>query len=164
MGSFLTQVFSGFSFRKQLVAATFLSVTDDDGLLEIITHHCTLYARLEWPSLAVHQFTHRPTFIYKAILGLLPQQLCDYIFKNNSNYGLRSDDLHLLNVPKVCSELGKLCLKYSPPAALNSLQKTLNLKELVILGTFNKCMRDLEIISQERKTSSGRYKSRLGVT
>jgi hypothetical protein len=37
-----------------------------------LTHHCTLYTRVGWPSLVTRRLSHWCTFIYKAILGLLP--------------------------------------------------------------------------------------------
>ena len=37
-----------------------------------LTHHCTLYTRDGWPSLVTRRLRHWYTFIYKAILGLLP--------------------------------------------------------------------------------------------
>lgn len=58
------------------------------------THHCTLYSRAEWPSLAARRLTHWHTFTYKAILGL-PQYLYDYISRSQSTHSIRSKDRYL---------------------------------------------------------------------
>ena len=163
-----------FAARKKLVAATFLPVLDYGDLLymhapakclqsldsvyhssalrfvtgcKALTHHCTLYSRVEWPSLAARRLSHWQTFIYKAILGILPQYLCSYISKTESTYSLRSNDCYLLHIPKVRTEFGKHSFMHFAPAAWNSLQSTLNLKELISLRTFKNLVTDLESAS-----------------
>ncbi len=76
-----------FKVWKKLVSATFLPILDyllsslDDlyhGALRFITdckcimHHCELYERAAWPSLKIRRKMHWHLFIYKAILGNLP--------------------------------------------------------------------------------------------
>ena len=162
---------SCFSFftRKKLIATTFLPVLDYSDLLymnapanclrsldtvyhgalrfvtgcKALTHRCILYARVEWPSLAARRLIHWHIFIYKAILGLLPHYLCNYIFKSQSNYCLRSNEFYLLIMPKVHSEFGKHCFKFAAPAAWNALQKTLKLKELINLETLKTRVREI---------------------
>jgi len=46
-------------------------------------------------------------FIYKCILGLFPSYLCSLLCRKFCHYGLRSQDIILLQVPKVRTELGK---------------------------------------------------------
>uniref|UniRef100_A0A3B4AZP0 Uncharacterized protein n=1 Tax=Periophthalmus magnuspinnatus TaxID=409849 RepID=A0A3B4AZP0_9GOBI len=41
-----------------------------------LDHHCDLYLRVECPSLATRGQGHWDTFIYKAVLGLLPPYIC----------------------------------------------------------------------------------------
>ena len=162
---------SCFSFltRKKLIATTFLPVLDYSDLLymnapanclrsldtvyhgalrfvtgcKALTHRCILYARVEWPSLAARRLIHWHIFIYKAILGLLPHYLCNYIFKSQSSYCLRSNEFYLLIMPKVHSEFGKHCFKFAAPAAWNALQKTLKLKELINFETFKTRVREI---------------------
>uniref|UniRef100_A0A3B4Z3D2 Reverse transcriptase domain-containing protein n=1 Tax=Stegastes partitus TaxID=144197 RepID=A0A3B4Z3D2_9TELE len=94
-----------YAARKKLVEATFLPLLDYGDLLymhapaqclhsldtvyhgslrfvtgfKARTHHCTLYARVQWPSLTMRRLTHWHNFIYKSILGLCPSYLCEYI-------------------------------------------------------------------------------------
>ena len=66
-----------FNVKKQLFAATFLSVLDYGDLLYMtLTHHCELHSRVGWPALTTRRLCHWYTFIYKVILGLVPLSLC----------------------------------------------------------------------------------------
>ena len=91
-----------FNVKKQLFAATFLSVLDYGDLLymhssaqcllkidtvyhaslrfitncKALTHHCELHSRVGWPALTTRRLCHWYTFIYKVILGLVPLSLC----------------------------------------------------------------------------------------
>lgn len=125
--------------KKRLVAATFLPVLYYGDLLymhasaqslhmldtvyhaslrfitncKALTHHCELYSRVGWPALATRRLVHWFTFIYKAILGLLPSYLCIFISqKNIEQYTLRSQDFFMLSVPSARTETGKghLCI------------------------------------------------------
>ena len=163
-----------FAARKKLVAATFLPVLDYGDLLYMhapvnclnsldsvyhgalrfitgcraLTHHCTLYGRVEWPSLAARRLSHWHIFIYKAILGLLPNYLCVYISRTqNPIYNLRSNDRYELSVPRMRTEFGKQSFMFSAPKAWNLLQDTLNLRELISLGRFKNLMRNIESAS-----------------
>jgi hypothetical protein len=66
-----------------------------------LTHHCTLYTRVRWPSLVTRRLRHWYTFIYKVILGLLPFYLGFFIVLKCGGYSLRSLDFILLTVPNV---------------------------------------------------------------
>lgn len=56
-----------------------------------LTHPCELYFQVGWPPIATRRLCHWYTFIYKAILGLLPSYLCVYIIqKSNERHFLRS--------------------------------------------------------------------------
>ena len=73
---------------------------------------------------------------YKAILGLLSSYLLSYTNQSNARtYNLRSQDLPLLSVPKVRTELGRTVLRFDAPSAWIMLQKTLKQNELVSLNT-----------------------------
>ncbi|XP_013857613.1 RNA-directed DNA polymerase from mobile element jockey, partial [Austrofundulus limnaeus] len=84
---FRNKIKFSFMIKKRLVTATFLSLLDYGGLLymnasaqylrfvtncKASTHHCDLYTRVGWPSLFTRRLGHWYTFIYKALLGMLP--------------------------------------------------------------------------------------------
>ena len=76
---------------------------------------------------------------YKAILGLLSSYLLSYTNQSNARtYNLRSQDLPLLSVPKVRTELGRTVLRFDAPSAWIMLQKTLKQNELVSLNTWDR--------------------------
>ncbi len=105
---------------------------------KVLTHHCDLYERVGWPSLSMRRLQHWYIFIYKAILGLLPSYLLTYISVNNiGTYNLRSQDLFLLSVPKVRTELGKKAFKYAAPSTRN---------KLVSLVAFKRMLTDLDVL------------------
>ena len=110
-----------FNVRKSLVAATFLPLLDYGDLMYLrapaqalklidtvyhaslrfitncnaLTPHCELYARVGWPCLQAHRHTHWCTFIYKAILRLLPTYLSSFIsLKRDGQYSLRSREFY----------------------------------------------------------------------
>ena len=58
--------------------------------------------------------------------------------------GLRSQDLFLMSVPKVRTELGKKAFGFAAPSAWNMLQKTFKQNELVSLNIFKRKFDDLE--------------------
>ncbi len=102
------------------------------------THHCILYNRVAWSSLAVRRKMHWYLLIYKAILGFLPSYLCCLIQqKVVVNYSLRSQSFYNLHVPSARTNLGKTAFA---PSDWNSLQMKLWLNQclLVILKHF--CM------------------------
>ncbi len=112
---------------------------------KVLTHHCDLYERVGWPSLSMRRLQHWYIFIYKDILGLLQSYLLTYISVNNiGTYNLRSQDLFLLSVPKVRTELGKKAFKYAAPSTWNKLQKSMKLNKLVSLVAFKRMLTDLE--------------------
>ena len=123
-----------FNVHKRLVSATFLSVLDYGDLVYMYapaqclckidslyhtalrfitncrtqTHHCELYSRVGWLSLSTRRLRNWHTFIYKAMLGLLPSYICDVITRRNvESHCLRSNDYLLLSVPAVRNELGE---------------------------------------------------------
>ena len=85
-----------------------------------------------WPALSTRRLSHYCTFIYKAILGVLPSYVCSLIMRKSAGpHFLRSQDLVLLSVPNVRTEQGKKAFVYSTaPTVWNTLQKDLGLVEL----------------------------------
>ena len=109
-----------------------------------LMHHFTLYTRVGWPSLVTRRLSHRYTFIYKAILSLLPFYLGIFIVQKCGGYTLRSLDFILLTVPNVQTEFGERAFMNSAPSSWNALQNTFKLEELVPIGIFKSLMNDLE--------------------
>ena len=101
-----------------------------------LTHHCTLYTRVGCPSLVTRRLSHWYTFIYKAILGLLPFYFGHFLVQKCGGYSLRSLDFILLTVPNVRTEFGKRAFMYSAPSSWNALQNTFKLEEFVQIGIF----------------------------
>lgn len=83
--------------------------------LKALTHRWTSRARVSCSALSYHhRLTHCYIIIYKAVLASLPawslrliKKVCKVIF-------LQSQDSFLLSVPNVCTELGKIALKFAP--------------------------------------------------
>ncbi len=74
--------------------------------LKALTHHCLLYEHAGWFSLSVRGLKHWRILVYKAIFGLLPSYLLPCICQRSTGtYNLRSQDLFLLSVSKVGTEL-----------------------------------------------------------
>ncbi len=110
-----------------------------------LTHHNEFYCQVRWPPLATLRLAHWYTFIYKVILGLLPQCLCVLITqKSVEQYSLRSQDFAMLSVPNAQTEIEKRAFRYSAPSAWTLLQNGLKLKELVSLKAFISKMKALE--------------------
>ncbi len=133
--------------RKELVAATFLSVVDYGDILymhatksvlrsldsvyhsalrfvinaEYSTHHCSLYSLSGWPPLSIRRQHHWLIFIYKAVIGLLPSYLSVFSFVENNRYNLRSKNSILFTISAVKSEFGKIAFRYNAPSTWNVL-------------------------------------------
>ncbi len=54
------------------------------------THHCELYSLLNWTSLHTRRETHWYIFIYKVLLGLLPEYLQKLLKPHSNTYTTRS--------------------------------------------------------------------------
>lgn len=112
-----------------------------------LTHHCTLYKNAEWSSLSVRRFTHWLTFIYKALLGMVPFYLGIHLVRNHGHYSLRSTGFVTLTVPRVFTELRRKAFRFAAPSAWNSLQDELNLSDLIPLESFVKILKTRSYIS-----------------
>ena len=103
------------------------------------------YSWVGWPALATRRLCHWYSFIYKAILGLLPYYLCVLIKqKSAGNYSLRSQDCFMLTVPNARTEIGRRAFVYSAPSAWNILQKVLKLNYFISLNAFKLKMKKIE--------------------
>ena len=113
--------------------------------LRPLTHRCTLYMKVGWPSLSQRRLSHWYVFIYKAILGQLPSYLCSFItLQENSTYELRSQDKLLLTEPSSRIKFGEQAFQFSAPKAWNELQKNMDLKELISLPCFKDMIKIME--------------------
>ena len=112
------------------------------------THHCELYSRVGWPSLSTRMLGHWCTFIYKAMLGLLPFYICNLLTRTSvDSYGLCSNDQLLFSVPFFRTKLGKRVFVYSAPSTWNMLQKDWKITELISLNAFKYKLRAFEMTS-----------------
>ena len=123
-----------------------------------LTHHCELYSRVGWPALATRRLCHWHTFIYKAILGLLPNCLCVFTMqKCAGQHSLHSQDFLMLAVPNggqmgdARTEMGKRAFMNSAPLSWNVLQNDLKLRELIPLTAFKSKIKEMEAGSQKCK-------------
>ena len=73
--------------------------------LHSLSHHCTLYSKVNLPSLSIRRLSHLYIFIYKAIMGRLPVYISDLLSFKQSSYGLRSQDIVLLKVLQARTEM-----------------------------------------------------------
>ena len=109
-----------------------------------LTHRCTLYSKVNWPSLSTRRLSHWHVFIYKAIIGYLPGYLSCLLIRKESSYELRSQDLLLMTTSKFDSDLGKKAFGVSAPDAWNTLQEDLMLQDAVTLGEFKELIKTRE--------------------
>ena len=104
------------------------------------THHCVLYDKVGWPSLAVRREQHCMIFIYKALIHILPTYLTSLISLRICNSHTRSQEALILNIPIVRTEMGKTAFKFYAPQRWNYLQSKLKLQSLVSLDSFKNLM------------------------
>ena len=107
------------------------------------THHCTLYERVGWPSLADRRNKHWYLFIFKAIDGSLPLYLKSLQEWNPVTYNTRSSDWLTLKVPKTNSELGKIGFCFSAPTTWNELQLHFKIDAPITYGHFRSLITNL---------------------
>ena len=78
------------------------------------------------------------------MLGKLPYYICSLIKqKVASSYCLRSQDIVLLDVPRVRTVLGKTAFMCAAPLAWNSLQAKLKLSIFISLNVFKACLNEM---------------------
>ena len=101
-----------------------------------LTHHCILYEKLGWPTLATLREQHCVLFIYKALCGDLPLYLSSLIIAKPSGHHTRSQDYISLITPRMNSTLGMTAFSFYAPDKWNKLQVSLKLTSLVSIETF----------------------------
>ena len=107
-----------------------------------LTHHCVLYEKVNWPSLAARREEHCLLFIYKALIGQLPLYLSSLLTHVNNNYCTRSQSHIRLCIPRVRTEQGKTAFSYYAPDKWNKFQDSMKLEQLIPLNLFKALLRD----------------------
>ena len=107
------------------------------------THHCILYDRVGWPSLADRRNKHWYLFIFKVIDGTLPLYLKSLLDWNPVTYRTRSSDWLTLKVRKTNTELGKTAFCFNAPTTWNELQNNFKICSPITYGHFKSLIVDL---------------------
>ena len=154
--------------RKRIVESVFLSILDYGDIiyrhasvttLKILdsvyhsalrfitgekydTHHCILYNKVGWSSLADRRKKHWYLFIFKALIGKQPLYISSMLEWYTGAYMTRSNNLMLLRAPRASSDLGKSAFSVDAPNSWNALQHSLRLKSLPSLGEFKRLLSD----------------------
>ena len=79
------------------------------------THHCNLYLKVGWSSLAMRRKQHCCLFIYKALLGKLPGYISNLLNSRLGEHQICSLDYLVLKIPRVRTEMGKTAFQYYSP-------------------------------------------------
>ena len=91
------------------------------------THHCTLYQKVAWPSLATRREQKSLVFIYKAMLNKLPFYLSSLLKVRNSDHHTHSQQHITLDKPYIHTEVGKTAFRYHARHSWNKLQDSIRL-------------------------------------
>ena len=148
--------------RKRLIEALFLSALDYGDIIyrnasnttlkaldsvyhsalrfitgdSYMTHHCILYNKVGWPSLATRRDQHWFIFVYKAIIGSSPPYLNSLLKWKTGSYNTRSQAYLMLETPHAYTQFGKTAFKCCAPHTWNTLQASLKYSSLVSLACF----------------------------
>ena len=106
-----------------------------------MTHHCILYNKVGWPSLATRRDQHWFIFVYKALIGSSPPYLHSLLQWKTGSYNTRSQAYLMLETPHnpnphASTQFGKTAFKYCAPHTWNTLQASLKYTSLVSLARF----------------------------
>ena len=107
-----------------------------------LTHHCTLYENVGWPSLVDRREQHCFLFIYKALCGKLPLYLSSLLDPRVTGYSTRSQAHIRFNCPHMNSQQGKTAFMFYAPDKWDKLQDSLKLVNLVSIETFKARLED----------------------
>ena len=100
------------------------------------THHCVLYDKVGWTSLAARRDYHWYQFIFKGISGRLPPYITSLLDWNVSSYQTRSSKWLVCTVPQMSTKLGRTAYSYDAANTWNSIQNSLKLDTLPSLNDF----------------------------
>ena len=107
------------------------------------THHCVLYDRVGWSSLADRRNKHWYLFIFKAIDGSLPMYIKSLLEWNPVTYRTRSSDWLTLKVCKTNTKLGETAFCFNAPTTWNNLQLRFKISSSITYGHFRSLIADL---------------------
>ena len=109
-----------------------------------LTHHCTLYGKVGWPSLTTCREQHCLLFMYKALCGKVPDYLSSLLNVKPASYRTRSQAYISLCTPRINSEHGKSAFSFYAPDKWNKLQASLKMDNLVSIESF-KALLEIEL-------------------
>ena len=101
-----------------------------------LTHHCLLYEKVGWTSLAARREQHCILFIYKAACGKLPMYLSSLLELKVTGHSTRAQAHIRFSCPHMNSEQGKTAFKYYAPDKWDKLQNSLKMARLPSIETF----------------------------
>lgn len=85
------------------------------------THHCTMYIKLNWPTLNIRRQMHWLQQIYKCIHFNYPSYLQQYLIPYTSSYHIRHLSQPFFSVPNIIKSFGRRAFMYKAPADWNNL-------------------------------------------
>lgn len=97
--------------------------------------HLLDFWTVDWSSFPICRKVHWFNFIYKSIC-ILASYLSDYMLHKHFSHSLQSQEFITFSVPSVCAELGKNTFSFSASSSLDTLQKYLQLSQLISLIDF----------------------------
>ena len=103
------------------------------------THHCILYSKVGWPSLAARRDYHWLLYIFKALTGKQPPYIAALLDRNAPAHQTRSSHWITLKVPWTSTGLGRTAFSFAAPKSWNDFQSKLKLEVLPSLTEF-KCL------------------------
>jgi len=99
-----------------------------------LTHHCTMYSALNWPSLNTRRQIHWLQLIFKIIHFNYPSYLKRYFVLNTSNYNLRHSVQLYFFVPRAKKTVGKRAFMFKATLDWNNLPS--NIRSITSFGIF----------------------------
>lgn len=99
-----------------------------------LTHHCTMYTRLNWPTLNMRRHMHWLQLIYKCIYFNYPSYLQQYLIPYTTSYHIRHSSQPFFSVPNVIKSFGRRAFMFKAPADWNNLPA--NIRSSSSLGIF----------------------------
>ena len=86
------------------------------------THHCNLYKNVGWSPLADRRAKHCILFVYKALVGKLPNYLMSLLKLKSICHNTRSQSLISLEIPLTKTNIGKIAFKFFASHKWNTVQ------------------------------------------
>ena len=100
------------------------------------THHCNLYKNVGWSPLADRREKHCLLFVYKALVGKLPNYLMSLLKLKSICHNTRSQSLISLEIPLTKTNIGKIAFKFFASHKWNTIQVELKLTKYLSVNQF----------------------------